>query len=148
MKMINLRDSATIGGIKVISLEGSGGGSTIVPVTEWSSVPSNENVPSEKLTYDSIYPTIVTSQPSGGMLPNIPYDLGELSGNVTITFAPPIDNNVINHYFFIFETGATAPTITWPAAVVAWYGGTAPTIDVNKHYEVSVLDGIGVIMEV
>lgn len=58
-----------------------------------------------------------------------------------------------NHFYWTFDTGDPAPTITW-SGITAWYGGSVPTIQANKHYEVSVLGHynssslVGVIMEV
>lgn len=91
--------------------------------------------------------TLQTSEPSGGMLPNREYQLGTLSGNTTFTLAAGT-SGVTNHYFWSFETGSTAPTITWPSGITSWYGGSAPTINASKHYEVSVLNGVAVVMEV
>jgi len=89
-----------------------------------------------------------TSIPSGGLLPNIYYTLGTLSGSVSIALAAATDSDILNHYFFTFDTGSTAPTITWPAAITSWAGGSAPEISASKHYEVSVIDGVGICMEV
>ena len=80
-------------------------------------------------------------------MPNIVYDLGTLSGNTTFALATPADANIVNHYYWTFDTGSTAPTITWPTGLT-WMGGSAPTINASKHYEISVLNGIGVYMEV
>lgn len=91
--------------------------------------------------------TLQTSEPSGGMLPNREYQLGTLSGNTTFTLAAGT-SGVTNHYFWSFDTGSTAPTITWPSGITSWYGGSAPTINASKHYEVSVLNGVAVVMEV
>ena len=88
-----------------------------------------------------------TSQPSGGMLPNREYKLGTLSSATTFTLAAET-SGVTNHYFWTFETGSTAPTITWPAAITSWAGGSAPSINSNRHYEVSVLNGVAVVLEV
>jgi len=60
---------------------------------------------------------------------------------------PEYDSGIMNHYFWTFDTGATAPTITWPSGLT-WIGGSAPTINPNKHYEISVLNNIAVWMEV
>ena len=98
--------------------------------------------------YDEIHPAVVTTQPSGGFVPNVTYDLGTITGTVTFAMASPSDATITNHYFWTFDTDTTAPTITWPQAITSWNGGSAPTINASKHYEVSVLDGIGVIMEV
>lgn len=83
---------------------------------------------------------VATSQPSGGMLPNVLYKLGTLSGSVTLSLAAATDNTIENEYHFTFDTGSTAPTITWPSNLT-WSGGSAPTINASKHYEVSIEDG-------
>lgn len=101
-----------------------------------------------KSVYDFVRPAVQSSQPAGGMLPNVLYTLGTLTGSVTIALASPADANVVNHYFFTFESGSTAPTITWPAAITGWVGGAAPTINASKHYEVSILNGIAAYLEV
>ena len=80
---------------------------------------------------------VATSQPAGGMLPNVVYDLGTLTGTVTFSLATPSDNTIANPYHWTFETGSTAPTITWPSGLT-WAGGSAPTINASKHYEVMV----------
>lgn len=108
----------------------------------------NTKVAGAKATYDEIHPAVVSSQPAGGFAPNVLYDLGTITGTVTFTMASPSDATIINHYYWTFETSSTAPTITWPAGITSWYGGSAPTIAASKHYEISVLDGVGCIMEV
>lgn len=116
-------------------------------VTSISSSSTDTQYPSAKCAYDAINPSIATSQSSGGMLPNIFYRLGTLSGNTTFTLATPSDANILNHYYWTFETGSTAPTITWPSSVTSWVGGSAPSIGGSKHYEISVINGIGAYME-
>jgi hypothetical protein len=93
--------------------------------------------PSTKATYDAIHPSVATTQPSGGFLPNIVYDLGTLTGTVTFSLATPTDANIANAYHWTFETDTTAPTITWPANLV-WAEGSAPTISASKHYEIMI----------
>lgn len=85
------------------------------------------------------------SQPVGGFAPDVVYVLGELSGSVTFALASAVSGNV-NHYFWTFETGASAPTVTWPAGIT-WLDGSAPTPGASKHCEVSILGGVGVYME-
>lgn len=85
------------------------------------------------------------SQPVGGFVPDVVYVLGELSGSVTFALASAVSGNV-NHYFWTFETGASAPTVTWPAGIT-WADGSAPTPGASKHCEVSILGGVGVYME-
>ena len=101
----------------------------------------------KKAVYDEVHPAIATAQPSGGFLPNVMYVLGELSGNTTFALASPNDANVVNHYYWTFDTASSAPTITWPAGIT-WAGGSAPSISENKHYEISVLNSVGLFMSV
>lgn len=77
------------------------------------------------------------------------YQFGTLTGSVTIPpFASvPSGDNEAKIWCFTFETGTTAPTITWSAGITNWVGGSAPTINASKKYEVSVMDGIGAILE-
>lgn len=86
-----------------------------------------------------------SSQPVGGFAPDEVYALGELSGSVTFALASAVSGNV-NHYFWTFETGASAPTVTWPAGIT-WLDGSAPTPGASKHCEVSILGGVGIYME-
>ena len=87
-----------------------------------------------------------TSNPSGGFLPDVVYSLGTLTGTVTFALAAAVTGNV-NHYFWMFDTGSTAPTITWPTGIT-WADGSAPTVAASKHYEVSVLGGVAYYSEV
>ena len=86
-----------------------------------------------------------SSQPVGGFAPDVVYVLGELSGSVTFALASAVSGNV-NHYFWTFETGASAPNVTWPAGIT-WLDGSAPTPGASKHCEVSILGGVGAYME-
>lgn len=108
---------------------------------------SDTKTASPKAVYDEVHPAVGSSQPAGGMLPNVFYDLGTLSGDTTFAFASPSDNTIENEWMFEFTTPSTAPTITWPNAITGWSGGTAPTINASKTYQVSVLNGLGVIAE-
>lgn len=105
------------------------------------------NVVTSGGVYSEVHPAVEATQPQGGFAPNKPYVLGTLTGSVTFALASPEDATIPNHYFWTFETGTTAPTITWPAGI-SWNGGSAPTINASKHYEISVLNGIGAFMEV
>jgi len=109
--------------------------------------PLTQNGEKVQQLLDAIQPPVGTAQPSGGFLPNKLYNLGELSDDTTFALAAPSDNTIVNHYYFTFETGATAPTITWPTGIV-WMGGEAPEIAENSHYEISILNGIAAYMEV
>lgn len=90
---------------------------------------------------------VETSNPSGGFLPDAAYNLGTLTGTV-VTFALAASvTGQLNHYFWMFDTGSTAPTVTWPSGIT-WADGSAPTVAANKHYEISVLNGIAYYSEV
>ena len=83
-----------------------------------------------------------------GMLPNILYKLGTLTGTISFVMASAPNSAMTNEWYWTFETSSTSPTITWPAQITSWNGGTAPEINSNMHYEISVLDGVGAFMEV
>ena len=107
---------------------------------------SNAYYPTTKATYDAIHPAVVTTQPAGGFAPNVVYDLGTLTGTVTFALASPTDNSIANPYHWTFDTGSTAPTITWPANLT-WAGGSAPTVNASKHYEIFVRNGYATFIE-
>ena len=67
-----------------------------------------------------------------------------LCSNLTISLD---DGLWSDEYGIIFTTGSTAPTVSFPASITKWIGG-APTIAANKRYEVSILDGTGVVSSV
>lgn len=49
-------------------------------------------------------------------------------------------------YHWTFTTGEDIPGIVWPEGM-QWQGGNVPTINANKTYEVSIVNGLAVIME-
>ena len=88
------------------------------------------------------------STPPASMAPNNVYQYGTLAGNTTFPpLATPTEPDIANVYCWTFATPATAPTITWPVAITDWAGGSAPTINASKKYEVSVMDGLATIIE-
>ena len=87
-----------------------------------------------------------TTAPSGGMLPDVFYNLGTLSGDTTFTLATPPDSTVLNHYYFCFDTPSTAPTITWPTGLT-WVGGGALLVEASKHYEISIINSVAAYLE-
>lgn len=113
-----------------------------------SSESTNDQVPSAKAVYDNVSIKIQSSQPVGGFLPNVFYSLGELSGDTTFYMAAASDNTILNHWYWTFDTPSTVPTITWPAAITKWVGGSAPTLTASTHYEISVINGIAAYLEV
>ena len=98
-------------------------------------------------THPDLYSKLLgVVQPSGGFLPDVVYSLGTLSGTITFSLASPVTGNV-NHYFWMFDTDSTAPTITWPMGIT-WAAGAAPTVVASKHYEISILGGVAYYSEV
>lgn len=96
--------------------------------------------------------TAESSQPSGGMLPDVVYKLGTLTGATTFSFAASVSGKV-NHYYFTFTSDSTAVVPTWPASITSWSGNCVdstthlPVIAASKTYEISVLDGNAIIKE-
>ena len=91
---------------------------------------------------------VKTTRPAGGFEPNVFYKLGTIQGSTTFTLAEPTDNTILNHYYWTFETASSVPTITWPSTIVKWYGGGVPVLTTNAHYEVSIIDGYAMLMEI
>ena len=106
----------------------------------------SSNVVTSGGAYNEIHPAIATTQPSGGFLPNVLYNLGTLTGSKTFSLAMPSSNTIVNHYYWTFTAGSTAPTITWPSGLT-WVGTSAPAIEAGGHYEISVLNGIAAYLE-
>ena len=92
---------------------------------------------------------VENSQPANGMLPNVFYNLGQLTGTVNLEFNDDnIDNSVLNHYYFTFSVGSTIPTITYPYQINSWFGGSEPVLVANSYYEVSVINGVAAYIQV
>ena len=86
--------------------------------------------------------------PSTGMLPNTLYNHGTIGSGSTVFLmdTTDVDPDVINIYFWKFDTGPVAPTITWPNGLI-WYGDSAPVILPGRHYEVSVQGGLAICID-
>lgn len=69
--------------------------------------------------------------------PNKLYVFPEMA-SLTYTLAAPADTSVANEYHFVFQSSATATELVHPAEVNT---GNF-TVDANKVYEVSILDGL------
>ena len=112
-------------------------------------------IPSTDLAADAV-PVIPvdTAIPSGGLDANVHYDLGTLTGSVSITLdATSAVSGLLNIYSLSFTAGSTAPTITWPSSITNWAGNCldattmAPVITGGNSYEVSIRGGLAVITE-
>lgn len=55
--------------------------------------------------------------------------------SLTITLNAPTDLTVTNEYQGSFDTGSTAPTVTFPADVI-W--AETPSVEANTHYEFNI----------
>lgn len=62
------------------------------------------------------------------------YDI-TIGESLTLTLNAPTDLTVTNEYQGSFDTGATAPTVTFPADVI-W--AETPSVDANTHYEFNI----------
>lgn len=90
----------------------------------------------------------VTEDPESGFAPNVYYAIGSVAGNKTFTLDTSQEKTgIANIYYWTFTTSTPAPTITWPSQITKWYG-SIPTIRALKHYEISILDGIAVCIEI
>lgn len=69
--------------------------------------------------------------------PNKLYIFPEMTG-LTYTLATPEDTSIANEYHFVFRSGATATELVNPSDVNVPDGFT---VDKNKIYEVSILEG-------
>lgn len=81
--------------------------------------------------------SIVTIQP------NVLNVWGEVA-SLDITIAEPIDNTIVNEYMVQFVSGATATTLTLPNTI-KWM--SAPSIQANKTYQLSVINNLAIIGE-
>lgn len=109
--------------------------------------------PSGMAVYDFVLPEVQTEIPAEGLVANLIYRVGVIGEDVEVRLADPADPNVENIYTLVFETGETVPEITWDEGITKWAGNCLsiqgrPELNVNKHYEVSVADGVGFILEV
>lgn len=86
------------------------------------------------------------SMPQSGMVANTVYELGELNSATTFALLPATDNTIANIWYWTFSTGSTDPMITWPQQITMWADGEAPTIEANKRYEISVMDGLACVV--
>ena len=54
---------------------------------------------------------------------------------LTLTLTAAEDTTIVNEWQGTFDTGSTAPTVTWPADVI-W--ANTPTVEANTHYEFNI----------
>lgn len=73
--------------------------------------------------------------------PNTLYKFGECT-SLTVTLGAET-SGIMNEYMFEFVSGSTATTLSVPSTV-KWSGGSAPTIEANKTYQVSIVNNLAV----
>lgn len=66
--------------------------------------------------------------------PNKVYNIA-IGESLTLALTPPTDLTVTNEYQGSFNTGSTAPTVTFPADVI-W--AETPSVKANTHYEFNI----------
>lgn len=69
--------------------------------------------------------------------PNKLYIFPEMS-ELTITLAEPSDTSIVSEYHFVFQSGATATTLTIPDTIKL---PSNFSVDASKIYEISILEG-------
>lgn len=109
-----------------VTAEYDGSGAVTVTIPEGSGG-SGGTVRIEKLSTD----TAVELEP------NKLYIFPEMS-ELTITLAEPSDTGIANEYHFVFQSGATATTLSIPDTVKL---PSNFSVDASKIYEVSILEG-------
>lgn len=74
------------------------------------------------------------SETTVAMDANKVYDI-TIGESLTLTLNAPTDLTVTNEYQGSFDTGATAPTVTFPSNVIL---ADTPSVEANTHYEFSI----------
>lgn len=104
------------------------GKSLVVENGAWGKGYQAARIPRVAMTASDTTPTID---------PNKLYVFPEMA-SLEPTFATPTVNTIVNEYHFIFESGATATTLTIPATI---HQPDGFTVEANHVYEVSILEG-------
>lgn len=77
---------------------------------------------------------IPTSETTVAMDANKVYDI-TIGESLTLTLNAPTDTTITNEYQGSFDTGGTAPTVTFPSNVI-W--AETPSVETNTHYEFNI----------
>lgn len=114
--------------------------------------PAN-GIPASDLA-DGVIPTVPVASaiPANGMKANVHYELGTLTGNVSITIDSTSEvAGMMNIYSLSFVADSTAPTITFPSSITGWAGNCldntthGPVITAGKAYEFTLEGNLAVI---
>lgn len=82
----------------------------------------------------AMVPVIKVESDTVALEVNKVYDI-KVGESLTLTLNAPTDLTVTNEYQGSFDTGATAPTLTFPANVI-W--AETPSVEANTHYEFNI----------
>ena len=93
-----------------------------------------------KMAQPWAYPVVGMTEAAAELLPNTYYRWGEVTA-LTVTLGAEIAG-ITNEYCFEFVSGETATELTVPGDI-KWV--QEPSIEAGKTYQVSILNGIGVI---
>lgn len=88
---------------------------------------------------------ITTTETIVEMKPNVFYNFGEIASELSITLATPETTKTVSEYMGQFSTGENTPVVSFPASV-QW--ANEPTFSANKTYQFSVVNNIGLIVEI
>lgn len=88
---------------------------------------------------------VLTGDVVYNLAPDVFYDFTGALTSLSLTFNTAVSGRE-NEYKGQFLSGASAPTITFPASI-SWVG-EFPTIEASKTYQFSVVNNIGVIIGV
>ena len=77
------------------------------------------------------------------IIPNVLYVWGEVE-SLEITLASPADETIVNEYMIQFTSGEVATTLILPSEI-KWM--SAPTIQANKVYQISIVNNLAVVGE-
>lgn len=85
------------------------------------------------------------SNPPQTIAPDTIYNWGTLESDTTF---PALEDSTTagNVYCWFFWTGSTVPNITVPTGLT-WVGGSEPTWQANKYYEITVMNNVATCLE-
>lgn len=78
--------------------------------------------------------------------PNKLYVYSTLS-SLQFELGTPQDTDIVNEYHLQFIAESTVCNVIWPSTIAFWVGGSAPTIQGGKAYEVSIVNGWATVVE-
>lgn len=71
--------------------------------------------------------------------PNVMHVLPNVGTSLSVTLAAATDNAIVNEYMLEFDTRQTAPSVSFPSAVVFPVG---MVVSPNKRYQISIIDNV------